>query len=110
MVNFIITSSYGNNRGEFNLSNLIIAVLALIGVLLAAVEIYNHYKTEKRRIRRQYDLYRVCFIADGGIYTQIIGGKSEEDVKQLIYSTYTSASEVLVVSIEPLQQSKSHTN
>ena len=107
MANFTIISSYGN-RGEFIIGNLIIAILAIIGILFAIVEIYNHYKVEKRRIRRQYALYRVCFIADGGIYTQILGGKTKEDVMHLIHSAYTPASEVLVLSIEPLQKPKKH--
>ena len=85
---------------------MLILVIAILGIILAATEIYNHYKDEKQKHRRSYELYEVCFVADGSIYTQVIGGKSEEDVKQLIYSTYNSASELVVLSISSVQQSK----
>lgn len=88
------------------MDTLLLEIIALIWCILGVAEIYTYYKNEKQRIRRKYDLYRVCFSVDGELYTQIIGGKSKDDVRQLVYSTYDSADVVFIVSIDLLHQSK----
>lgn len=88
------------------MDTLLLEIIVLIWCILGVAEIYTYYKNEKQRIRRKYDLYRVCFSVDGELYIQIIGGKSKDDVRQLVYSTYDSADVVFIFSIHLLHQSK----
>ena len=104
MVNFIAISLYGNEiRGDY--LDIILIVLLLAVLAAFGVYIYLYYKKEKKR-QYGYKLYTIKYVQGEDTYLQIIGAKSEVEVKAIFYNANSfNETDVEILSIEQISQS-----